>query len=171
MKTKVPLIVFSLLFMGVFNPIQSQIDTGNGQTFAQTPVTAPDQTLPINLDQARQSFIDRINAFRQTKGLPPLQRWVDGEACADNQAKNDAATGVMHGNFGACGELGQMTCPGTDSIDGANSGCLQQMWDEGPGTGMQHIHFNIMTNTSYTKIAVGIFQMSNGKFWIDMNFQ
>lgn len=181
MKTKTSLIIFSLFCIGFFNPLQSQNGIGN-DTLVQTPVTAPDQTLaptpdvtaapqPINLDQARQSFIDRINGFRQTKGLPPLQRWVEGEACADNQAKNDATSGVMHGNFGACGEMGQMTCPGTDSIDGSTSTCLQQMWDEGPGTGMQHIHYNIMTSTTYTKVAVGIFQMSNGKFWIDMNFQ
>ena len=185
MKNKLSLITFSLVFMGIFNPIQSQIGTGNDtlvQTSGQTPVTATDQTLattpdgtaaaqPVNLDQARQSFIDRINAFRQTKGLPPLQRWVEGEACADNQAQNDATSNVAHGAFGACQELGQMTCPGTASIDGATSTCLQQMWDEGPGTGVEHIHYNIMTGASYTKIAVGIFQMSNGKFWIDMNVQ
>lgn len=177
MNTKTSLIIFSLLFIGFFNPIQSQMGTGDGtlvQTPGQTPVTAPDQTpapTPVVTDQARQSFIDRINGFRQTKGLPPLQRWVEGEACADNQAKNDATSGVMHTNFGACQELAQMTCPGTHSMDGANSGCLQQMWDEGPGTGDAHIHFNIMTNPSYTKVAIGIFPMSNGLFWIDMNFQ
>lgn len=152
------------------------------QTPEQTPVTGANQTpapapvaatvpQPANSDQARQSVIDRINAFRLTKGLPPLQRWVEGEACADNQAKNDAISGVRHGNFGACNELGQVTCPGWDSIETVNSDCLQQMWDEGPGTGMEHIHYNIMTSTTYTKAAIGIFQMSNGKLWLDMNFQ
>lgn len=140
----------------------------------QTQVSTPEVTsaVPsINLDQARQSVIDRINAFRQTKGLAPLQRWVEGESCADDQAKNDALSGGMHKNFGACQEAGQMTCPGWNSIESVNSDCLQQMWDEGPGTGMEHIHYNIMTSETYTKVAVGIFQMSNGKFWIDINFK
>ncbi len=35
-----------------------------------------------------QACVDHINALRATKLLPPLDRWMDNEVCADGQARS-----------------------------------------------------------------------------------
>lgn len=130
-------------------------------------------------DAERQAFINQINQHRATVGLPALQRWVDGEACADNSSKTDAESNTPHGSIADCKVRAQNTCPDYPSVEAARTQCLQQMWNEGPPaykpcTGacyQQHGHYINMTNPDYTKVAVGIYQRANGKVWVNMNFQ
>jgi uncharacterized protein YkwD len=132
-----------------------------------------------SFDSARISFVNKINDYRSTLGLPALQRWTEGEACADRSAEIDASSGIAHQSMGSCGEFAQNTCPDYDSISSANSGCLQAMWNEGPpptepcegACFAAHGHYINMTNKSYTKVAVGIYRMPNGKVWVNMNFK
>jgi hypothetical protein len=79
-------------------------------------------------NDARQICVDKINALRATKGLPPFARWTEKEACADQQATSDEQSGNAHGSFGDCDESAQNECLG----GGANGieGCLDSMWDE-----------------------------------------
>lgn len=79
-------------------------------------------------DAARQTCVDKINALRATKGLTPLARWTDQEACADQQATADQQVGTGHANFGDCGESGQNECLGAGASGVA--GCLDSMWAE-----------------------------------------
>lgn len=67
--------------------------------------------------QVRQACVDRINAFRATLNLTPLEPWTDNVPCTDQQSQQDATTGVSHGAFGMCNESGQNTCPGYPSAD------------------------------------------------------
>ena len=83
-------------------------------------------------DDERDACVARINAFRDTLDLPPLERWRDGERCADDEAKADSKTKRAHSAFGSCGERAQNECPGWGSLEQVISGCLQMMWDEGP---------------------------------------
>jgi hypothetical protein len=83
--------------------------------------------------EARQTCIDHINELRATKGLPPYQRWTEGEECADLQATDDQQTGKPHGawssrKFGCDGGSAQNECLG----GGATGivGCLNMMWAE-----------------------------------------
>lgn len=130
-------------------------------------------------DATRQAFVDKINHFRSTVGLPPLHRWMDGEACADRSAQADANANYPHQSMGSCGEMAQNTLPGYPSLEVALSTGLNQMWQEGPPpqepcTGdcyMRHGHYINMTRKDFSKVAVGIYRMPDGKYWINMNFR
>ncbi|MBN2343720.1 MAG: hypothetical protein JXX29_09280 [Deltaproteobacteria bacterium] len=122
--------------------------------------------------QAREDCMARINGFRATLDLPPLERWTDGESCADSEARSDAMTNTAHGAFGQCDEWAQNECPGWDSVESVISGCLQMMWDEGPGEPYsEHGHYINMTSTSYTRVACGFYETGTGTVWAVQNFR
>lgn len=124
-------------------------------------------------DDPAQECVDRINMFRATIDLPPLERWVDAEVCSNGQSEDDAATNTPHGAFGACNESAQNECPGWPGPPSAMlEGCLQLMWDEGPGEDFsQHGHYINMSSTQYTKVACGFFETAEGSWWSVQNFK
>jgi len=139
------------------------------------PLAAPIQgcapgLLPSSGD-AHQDCVDRINQLRaECQCLPPLARWTDAEACSDGQSQSDQATNTPHGNFGDCGESAQNTCPNWGSESDIVNGCLQSMWDEGPGEPFsEHGHYINMSNQGYSKVACG-FSASAGGVWSNQNF-
>lgn len=133
------------------------------------PGCAP-QPLPSTGDAA-QDCVDRINQFRwECQCLPPLERWADAEQCSDEQSADDQAIDSPHGNFGACGEWAQNTCPNWGSEQDVIVGCLQAMWDEGPGEPFEaHGHYINMSSMNYTKVACG-FASGGGGVWANQNF-
>jgi hypothetical protein len=129
--------------------------------------------LPSTGDPA-QDCVNRINQLRaECQCLPPLARWTEGESCADEQAEYDI-TREPHAGFsdGICdGGFGQNECPGWGSVDQVISGCLQQMWDEGPGEPFsEHGHYLNMTNDRFTMVACG-FAEGEGGLWAVQNFR
>jgi hypothetical protein len=119
---------------------------------------------------ARIHCVEVINAKRGTVNVAALKQWADGEACADGHAKDDAATGQAHGGFrkNPCGSFAQNECPGwPNSPISTLDGCLQAMWDEGPGGG----HYENMRNKSYTFAACGFAVDAKGKLWALQNFK
>jgi hypothetical protein len=137
---------------------------------------------PPSTGDAHQDCVDRINQFRQECAcLPPLERWVEGEDCADEMAKYDSASTEAHAAFGAgiCnGGSAQNECPGWRSEEQIVSVCLQRMWDEGPppmsdctGSCFQmYGHFLNMTNQRLSKVACGFHERENGQVWSVQNF-
>ncbi len=134
-------------------------------------------------DDIHQDCVDRINQFRtQCACLPPLARWTEGEACADQMSEYDAMQNMAHAGFEdkICGnnQGGQNECPGYSSNSQVITLCLQQMWSEGPGPEdpcdgqcfQDHGHFINMTSTSSTKVACGFYTTSSGKVWAAQNF-
>lgn len=117
--------------------------------------------------------VDTINHYRATLGLPAYARWADGEACADGQARSDAASGTPHGAFGQCTESAQNECPGwNDTPASVISACMDAAWAEGPGTDFgRHGHYNNMSSTGYTKVACGFFTTAGGQVWSVQNFK
>ena len=94
--------------------------------------------------QERQDCVDYINELRASIGLPSYERWEDGEACADEQARKDSIAGYGHASFGDCGEWAQNECPGWGSMESTMPGCLDSMWAEGPGDNFdEHGHYII----------------------------
>lgn len=126
---------------------------------------------PPSTGDIHQDCVDRINQFRwECQCLPPLARWTEAEACSDQQSADDQNGGGPHGNFGACGENAQNTCPNWGSEGQIISGCLQAMWDEGPGEPFsEHGHYINMSNTGYTRVACG-FSSGGGGVWSNQNF-
>jgi len=120
--------------------------------------------------------VTRINQLRwECQCLPPLQRWSEAEGCADRQAEYDS-TRTFHAGFQAdiCSPRGwaQNECPGWASIGSVITGCLQAMWDEGPGEPYSaHGHYINMTNPSYARVACGFYTTPAGDVWAVQNFE
>lgn len=137
----------------------------------------------------RLEVLARINELRAGKSLPPFERWVEAEACADLQAEDDSITGIPHnawktGKFNCPGGASQNECPGW-----GGPGCVDAMWSEGdhpdcancdfcPGdngcdgcdffgttTGTTCGHYENLSAKGYTKVAVGF-----GGGWMLINF-
>ena len=122
----------------------------------------------------RKLCVDTINQYRATLGLPGYTEWSDEESCADGEAKSDSASGQAHGAFGTCNENAQDECPGWpgNDIAGSLKGCLQQMWNEGPGTDFStHGHYINMSSSKYTQAACGFFVTPDGSLWAVQNFK
>ena len=119
-----------------------------------------------------QDCVDRINQFRwECQCLPPLARWAEAESCTDQQSADDQSSQSPHGNFGVCGEYAQNTCPDWGSEEQIITGCLQAMWDEGPGEPFRaHGHYINMSNTQYTQVACGRSSAGQG-VWSNQNFR
>lgn len=141
----------------------------DGPLAAPIPGCAP--TPPASTGDFGQDCVDRINQFRwECQCLPPLERWADAEACTDDQSGNDQNGGGAHGNFGACGEWAQNTCPNWGSESDIIGGCLQAMWDEGPGEPFEaHGHYINMSSLEYSKVACGYSSGGEG-LWSNQNF-
>jgi uncharacterized protein YkwD len=125
-----------------------------------------------DLDAQSAACVDRINELRASIDLPPLERWADAEACADDQAQQDSESGQFHGAFGECGESAQNECPGWSSVEDVIDGCLQMMWDEGPGEPYEdHGHYINMTNPAYGEVACGFHTTPDGAVWAVQDFR
>jgi hypothetical protein len=135
--------------------------------------------MPVPLPSTGDPYEDcvrRINQLRcECQHLPPYQRWRDGETCANTDAQYDSMhTSMPHAGFlaGICAAgWAQDECPHWGSVESTITGCLQQMWDEGPGTfETGHGHYINMSSTSYTFAACGFFEGS-GSVYAVQNFQ
>jgi hypothetical protein len=154
-----------------------------GSTGACTPDYACRPTSPDTGDPYADC-VARVNQYRACVCLPPLPRWTDGEACANDDAKYDSEQNTAHAGFSAqickAGNA-QDECPNWGgTYASVISGCLQMMFDEGPpetstctGTCYQdHGHYINMTGTKYKSgVACGFYTMANGKIWAVQNFQ
>jgi len=133
-------------------------------------VGTTDDALTFNY---RIECVKKVNALRATLKLPALARRTDLESCADAQAKKDFQSHKPHGAFGQCQEsIGQCECPGWGAATDQTlvNGCMQQMWNEGPGSDFsKHGHFLIMSNKDAKGVACGIFR-SNGNVWALQNY-
>ncbi len=134
-----------------------------------TPTPVPDT------GDMRVDCVARINQFRwDCQCLPPLARWTEGESCADEHAEYDS-TRSAHDGFrdNICSPRGsaQNECPGWGSVGQVISGCLQMMWDEGPGEPFSaHGHYINMSSTDYSRVACGFYTTPGGSVWAVQNF-
>ena len=91
-------------------------------------------------------------------------------------AAYDPANGA-HAGFiaGICSPEGnaQDECPGWPApAKDMIVGCLQQMWDEGPGADFKaHGHYINMSSTKYTMAACGFYTTDQGKIWAVQDFK
>lgn len=151
-----------------------EADCSSGPLDAPRPDCQP-AVLPSTGDPAADC-VNRINQLRwECQCLPPLERWTGGERCADQHAQYDS-TRAPHSGFrdGICepGGWAQNECPGWGSTDQVVDRCLQMMWDEGPGEPFsEHGHYINMSNPSYSAVACGFHETSDGQIWAIQNFQ
>jgi uncharacterized protein YkwD len=147
----------------------------SNQEWGDTCIANYEGRFEYDVNAKEQSCVDLINQYRKEMGQPPLSRWSDGETCAQTEASKDAAADDAHGAFGECGEMAQNTCPSWGSVDSVLSGCLLSMFCEGPSPSGKwdnaHGHHMTMVSTQYTKVACGFYAMSDGSYWVNINFQ
>ena len=142
-----------------------------------TPIPNCQPTPIPNTGNPNADCAARINQFRwECQCLPPLERWVEGEACADGNAEYDSVNGV-HASFDdqPCGSGGraQDECPDWASNEQIIDQCLFVMWDEGPEDGDPNTvngHYVNMSSTSYTRVACGFYETPGGTVWGVQNF-
>src|SRR5437868_11160917 len=120
-----------------------------------------------------QLCVDTINMYRATLGLAPYTRWNAEETCADGQAQSDSQTNTAHGAFGKCTENAQNECPGWPMpANTAITGCLQSLWNEGPGADFNtHGHYINMSSTMYKQVSCGFYTTAAGKIWAVQDFK
>ncbi len=149
-------------------------DCSSGPLAAPLAGCAP-EPLPSSGDPY-EDCVTRINQLRwECQCLPPLERWRDGEGCADQHAEYDS-TRSAHAGFrdDICSPRGwaQNECPAWRSAEHVIGGCLQAMWDEGPGEPYsEHGHYINMTNPSYSRVACGFYGTPEGRVWSVQNFE
>lgn len=137
------------------------------------PSTVPPSPPPGDpLFAARQSCLERTNAFRARANARPVVRRTDRETCGDDQARSDASANRAHATFGKCQEAAQNECPGYPGpFENVLNTCLQQMFDEGPGEPFSaHGHFLNMTNQEFKSVACGFHTQPDGSVWVVQNF-
>lgn len=119
-----------------------RLDVGTPSTDAGAPPDVPTATadtppedVPSDdpLAEARRICLEEINRLRATRSLPAYSAWTGVEACADDQATDDEASGQPHGAwrsgaFATCNGNAQNECLGGGAA--GIIGCLQQMWAE-----------------------------------------
>jgi hypothetical protein len=156
-------------------PIDRVATCDDGPLDAPLPDCAP-EPVPDSGD-FYADCVARINQFRwECQCLPPLERWVEGEDCANQHSEYDYEVNQAHAGIkgGICenGGNGQNECPGYSPNFGIVEFCLQQMWDEGPGEDFNvHGHYLNMSNPRFTGVACGLFTTPDGKIWSVQNFR
>lgn len=119
------------------------------------------------VERARALCLDRLNQYRARVGVAPLRAQSDRAACADGQARSDAATRTAHGAFGQCRESAQNECPSwSGSLDEVVDRCLAMMFAEGPQGG----HYENMTDPRARSVACGVFSGGSGEIWMVQDF-
>ena len=158
----------------------SEAALGSNKTCSEGPLSRPRPSCtPPPLPSTGNPYEDcaaRINQLRwHCQCLPPLARWKGGEKCANTHAKYDSKRGIHAGfNDGICKPegLAQNECPGWPSTRGVIEGCLQAMWDEGPGKRFsKHGHYTNMSSPSYERVACGFAKTPDGEIWSVQNFR
>ena len=140
------------------------------------PLSACAPPAPPSTGDRYEDCVARINQLRwKCQCLPPLRRWKGGEKCASRHAKYDAKHGIHAGfNKNICKPhgLAQNECPAWPSSKRVVDGCLQSMWDEGPGKRFsKHGHYISMSNPDYEAVACGFAKSADGEVWSVQNFR
>ncbi len=163
-----------------------QTDPRQPQPTAPAAADCPDGPLSEPLPDCAPEFeetgdfyadcVARINQLRwDCQCLPPLERFEEGEDCADQHAQYDYEVDTAHAGIsaGICddGRSAQNECPGYGHGFGIVDFCLQQMWDEGPGEDFQaHGHYINMSGQEFSRVACGIYETPDGEIWSVQNF-
>ena len=88
---------------------------------------------PRRLGRHLPDCVDRVNQFRACMCLPPLKRWNDGEACATRMRLRPAQARTPASRRRSARRATLRTsAPAGLSNTQVVSGCLQQMFNEGP---------------------------------------
>jgi hypothetical protein len=129
-------------------------------------------------NDAHQRCVDLTNQLRATVGRPPVARSPQLEQYANEGAEYDH-TRSPHDHFQATQGGGiafaENECPhwdigfGNGTVVGLVEACIQAFWDEGPGSGPAHGHYNNMIG-NYGTLGCGIYSPDNNDYTIIQDY-
>jgi len=136
---------------------------------------------------AYQYNLDRVNELRASVGAPPLvldpvisafatagsqQLLQDHTPHAHMQLASDLGTLFTTDGFvgGAAENQGDPFGWPSGSAQEQIAEILQMMWDEGPGTGAAHGHYNNLVNPAFTRLGVGLVLDATGRLYFTNDF-
>jgi hypothetical protein len=144
-------------------------------------------------DQFQQHNLDVINMYRAMGGVPPLTLDTQLSAFALAGSQELSMDHLPHQHFIDASNSGTLWTSGFVSQAGENQGdpngwpmastdpttnemeqidqIIKAMYDEGPGTGEAHGHYNNIMNVSgnYTRLGVGLLEV-NGMLYLTNDF-
>lgn len=175
---------------GSKKPPQQGNDAGPTQDLDSS--TAPDTSLPNDgFDQFQHHNLDVVNMYRKGKGVAPLK--LDAKLCTFAYAGSLELTQdhTPHQHFINAGNNNTLWSSGFTSTAGENQGdpngwtVLSQnattnelmqidaiqlaMYNEGPGVGEAHVHYMNMMNAKFTRLGVGLIEVS-GHLYLTNDF-
>jgi uncharacterized protein YkwD len=137
--------------------------------------------------KAEQYNLDRINQFRASVGAAPLV--LDGllDDFATKGSQQLMADHTPHAHFQQAANDGSLWTSGFVAAAGENQGdpngwpprssvqaqieeILQAMWNEGPGTGAAHGHYNNIVNPAFHRLGVGLVLDGSGRLYFTNDF-
>lgn len=129
----------------------------------------------------QQHNLDAVNAYRAMVGAPPLVLDDALTAYALAGSQQLMADHTPHAHFRATSCPYQAGCAenqgdpngwhAMSSVNAQIDDILLAMWNEGPGTGSAHGHYNNMVNPAYTKLGVGLVVDGAGELYFTNDFQ
>jgi uncharacterized protein YkwD len=165
---------------------------GDGSTDASNAADAPDgcpASTPADALSFQQYDVSILNAYRATLSLPPytldsqlstFSLAASQELSTDHQPHQyfiDAGSGLWTMGFNTSAGENQgdpngwtvlSSCATTDEDDQITQ-ILQAMFDEGPGTGEAHGHYENIMSATFTRVGVGLVEVS-GRLYLTHDF-
>lgn len=141
---------------------------------------------PSTADQ--QYNLDRVNYYRGLVGAPPLVLDTQLNSFAQDGSVQLSQDHTPHQHFNDAAADGTLfTTDGFSGSAAENQGdpngwfpaggvqnqidqILQMMWNEGPGSGSAHGHYNNMANPSLQRLGVGLLVDGNGRLYFTNDF-
>src|SRR5262245_493992 len=141
----------------------------------------------VNDSATLQHNLDRINELRASVGSPPLVLDVAISSFAVDGSQQLMNDHTPHAHFQAAAASGSLfTIDGFTGQAAENQGdpfgwppagvqqqideILQMMWDEGPGTGTAHGHYNNIVNPALQRLGVGLVLDPAGRLYFTNDF-
>jgi hypothetical protein len=127
--------------------------------------------------------VSETNRYRAMDGKGAIARSTDLEAFATEGARLDTQSMRAHGHFGDTSggdflALAENACPswfgwsvgdGPDAVKDAIKACVKAFYDEGPGEGNEHGHYNNLMSGN-TKVGCGVYLDEQGGITIIQDF-
>jgi|GEM_PF-2684603 len=164
---------------------------GSGSSSGGSSGASDGGTSPF--DQFQQHNLDVVNMYRAMGGVAPLKLDTQLSAFALAGSQELSMDHMPHQHFIDAGNNGTLWTSGFVSQAGENQGdpngwpmastdpttnemdqidqIIKAMYDEGPGTGEAHGHYNNIMNVSgnYTRLGVGLLEV-NGMLYLTNDF-
>jgi len=174
-KMKSPRLISALLSAALWHCVNSN-DGVKPQDCEANPLI---ESAGSPSDAELQHCVDVVNGYRDSVSLPHLARSPALEAFAAIGACWDSHSKTAHSHFSAKADYtltdAENELPGWSlgwirTITAIVDQGTKMMWDEGPGTGSAHGHYNNIVGNQ-TSVGCGIYVAADSTVWVTQDFK